>query len=185
MFAIQLHEVIIPDRTQSGTIFLVTSYHDSNDMKQMFHSSKPDNFVFTDEHIKVMLYNLLCSVNFMHSANVVHRDLKPANILVDGQCNLVICDFGLSRTLLKEKKVKRPMTAHVTSRFYRAPELILDQGHYDTSIDMWSVGTILGDLMMYSKEYKKKNDLDIHLFKGTSCYPHSPCEDMLNSKADA
>ena len=125
------------------------SYHDRNDMKQMFYSEKPNDFVFTDEHIKVVLYNLLCSVNFLHSANVVHRDLKPANILLDGDCNILICDFGLSRTLPKVKKVNRPLTAHVTSRFYRAPELILNQGDYDTKVDMWSVGIILGDLMMF------------------------------------
>ena len=115
----------------------------------MFHSEKPKDFEFTDGHIKVVLYNLLCSINFLHSANVVHRDLKPANILVDGECNILVCDFGLSRTLPKVKKPNRPLTAHVTSRFYRAPELILNQIDYDTKVDMWSVGTILGDLMMF------------------------------------
>jgi serine/threonine protein kinase len=115
----------------------------------MFHSEKPKDFEFTDGHIKVVLYNLLCSINFLHSANVVHRDLKPANILVDGECNILVCDFGLSRTLPKVKKADRPLTAHVTSRFYRAPELILNQIDYDTKVDMWSVGTILGDLMMF------------------------------------
>lgn len=143
----------------------------------MFFSQKPKDFVFTEDHIKVIMYNLLCSINFLHSANVVHRDLKPANILVDGECNLSICDFGLSRTLSKDQKSKRPMTAHVTSRFYRAPELILNEGDYDQKIDMWSIGTILGDLMIFEKTYKSPT-LDLHLFKGTSCYPHSPCIDM-------
>ena len=115
----------------------------------MFQSEKLEDFEFTDEHIKVVLYNLLCSINFLHSANVVHRDLKPANILIDGDCNILICDYGLSRTLPKDKKTNRPLTAHVTSRFYRAPELILDQKDYDTKVDMWSVGTILADLMMF------------------------------------
>ena len=115
----------------------------------MFQSEKLEDFEFTDEHIKVVLYNLLCSINFLHSANLVHRDLKPANILIDGDCNILICDYGLSRTLPKDKKTSRPLTAHVTSRFYRAPELILDQKDYDTKVDMWSVGTILADLMMF------------------------------------
>ena len=115
----------------------------------MFQSEKLEDFEFTDDHIKVVLYNLLCSINFLHSANVVHRDLKPANILIDGDCNILICDYGLSRTLPKDKKTNRPLTAHVTSRFYRAPELILDQKDYDTKVDMWSVGTILADLMMF------------------------------------
>jgi len=149
----------------------------------MLISQKPPDFVFTEEHIKVILYNLLCSINFLHSANVIHRDLKPANILVDGECNLSICDFGLARTLQKDQNGKRPMTAHVTSRFYRAPELILNKCDYDTKVDMWSVGTILGDLLMFLNTYKSQK-IEMHVFKGTSCYPHSPCEDMLNSKKD-
>lgn len=50
-------------------------------------------------NVKTILYNLLCSLNYMHSANIVHRDLKPANILVDDCCQVMLCDFGLSRTL--------------------------------------------------------------------------------------
>jgi mitogen-activated protein kinase 1/3 len=151
-------------------------------MLKMFLAKKPKDFGFTEDHIKVVLYNLLCSISFLHSANVVHRDLKPANILIDGECNVLICDFGLSRTLPKVKKSNRPLTAHVTTRFYRAPELILDQKDYDTKVDMWSVGAILGDLMMFKKSYKEKEP-DLHLFKGASCYPHSPCQEMIDDKS--
>ncbi|MFN9902625.1 MAG: protein kinase domain-containing protein [bacterium] len=44
-----------------------------------------------------ILYNMLCGLNFIHSANIIHRDIKPANILVDAQCNIKFCDFGLAR----------------------------------------------------------------------------------------
>lgn len=47
----------------------------------------------------LILYNILCGLKFLHSANVLHRDLKPANILIDENCNIKFCDFGLSRTL--------------------------------------------------------------------------------------
>ena len=104
VYSIRLYDVIIPRQSQSDTIFLVTSYHESCDMKQFFFKSKPSDFVFTDQHIKVILYNLLCSIKFLHSANVVHRDLKPANILLDAECNVMICDYGLSRTMQKDKK---------------------------------------------------------------------------------
>ena len=53
---------------------------------------------FTEEHLITILYNMLCSVNFLHSANVIHRDLKPANILIDKDCQTLLCDFGLSRS---------------------------------------------------------------------------------------
>jgi len=49
--------------------------------------------------IKKIIYNLLCSLSFMHMLNVVHRDIKPANILLNSDCYVKLCDFGLSRTL--------------------------------------------------------------------------------------
>ena len=52
-----------------------------------------------DEYLKFIFYNLLCAVRYMHSANVVHRDLKPSNILINGECQIKLCDFGLARTL--------------------------------------------------------------------------------------
>lgn len=54
------------------------------------------------EHAKIIVYNLLCAVNYLHSANVIHRDLKPGNILLTDQCSVKICDFGLARTIPKE-----------------------------------------------------------------------------------
>jgi mitogen-activated protein kinase 1/3 len=54
---------------------------------------------FSSDHIKYILYNLLCAMNFLASANIVHRDLKPANILMNRNCQIKICDFGLARTL--------------------------------------------------------------------------------------
>ena len=75
---------------------------------------------FTDEHFLVVTYNLLCAINYMHRANIIHRDLKPANILVTNMSTVKICDFGLARSI----KGERPMSPHVGSRYYRAPEVI-------------------------------------------------------------
>ena len=55
---------------------------------------------FSEQHILIIIYNILCAMNFFHSAGLMHRDLKPANILIDDNCNVKICDFGLSRTVL-------------------------------------------------------------------------------------
>ena len=57
------------------------------------------SFEVVDDDFKRMLYNILCCVNFMHSANILHRDIKPENILLTNSGELQICDFGLARTL--------------------------------------------------------------------------------------
>ena len=54
---------------------------------------------FDEDHAKHIMYNLLCAVSFMDSANIVHRDLKPANILMNDLCQIKICDFGMARSM--------------------------------------------------------------------------------------
>jgi len=58
-----------------------------------------------EDHIKTIFYNLLCAMHFIHSSNIIHRDIKPANILIDLNCNVKICDFGLSRSISKKSDV--------------------------------------------------------------------------------
>ena len=52
------------------------------------------------EHIVTVLYNILCALNFIHSANLMHRDVKPENILLNDDCSILFCDFGMSRSML-------------------------------------------------------------------------------------
>ena len=53
----------------------------------------------TEEHIKILAYNMLCAAEYLHERNIVHRDLKPGNVLINSDCNVKFCDFGLSRSL--------------------------------------------------------------------------------------
>lgn len=55
------------------------------------------NADLSEVNIQVIMYSLLCGVNYMHSAGIIHRDLKPANVLVNEDSRAKICDFGLSR----------------------------------------------------------------------------------------
>ena len=53
----------------------------------------------SQQNVKLILFNILSALKFIHSANVIHRDIKPANILINEECQIKICDFGISRTL--------------------------------------------------------------------------------------
>lgn len=78
----------------------------------------------------------------------MHRDLKPRNLLVNSNCDLKICDFGLARAMIPEMKVKSMnMTDYVATRWYRAPELLLSMREYNESVDVWSVGCIFAELI--------------------------------------
>lgn len=68
------------------------------------------------------------------------------------------------------KKTQQNLTAHVSTRWYRAPELILLERKYNSAIDMWSVGCILGELLTMRTEFTKREPL----FPGKACYPLSP-----------
>jgi mitogen-activated protein kinase 1/3 len=50
-------------------------------------------------HIQTIIYNLLCAIKYLHESKVIHRDLKPANILVNEDCSVKLCDYGLARSI--------------------------------------------------------------------------------------
>ena len=66
-----------------------------SDLKKVIKSS----LVLSELHVQVIGYNLLCGLKWVHSAQVLHRDIKPSNILINEDCHIKICDFGLARTV--------------------------------------------------------------------------------------
>lgn len=111
------------------------------DLHRIIYSKQP----LTLEHIQYFIYQILRGLKYIHSANVIHRDLKPSNILVNGNCDLKICDFGLARGL--EDEQLGGLTEYVVTRWYRAPEIMLACHEYTKAIDIWSVGCIFAELL--------------------------------------
>jgi len=80
---------------------------EDNDMKFWMDqiSQDPENKL-EEDYIITMLYNILCGMNFIHSANLMHRDIKASNILMNDECKITFCDFGLARTVPKHSEVE-------------------------------------------------------------------------------
>ncbi len=95
-FTSKILDVVIAPNFEHDFMFIVMEFVDS-DLKKVFISSR--QIEFNEEHIIIILYNTLCAMSFLHSANIMHRDIKPANILVDSECQIKLCDFGFSRTV--------------------------------------------------------------------------------------
>jgi len=101
---------------------------------------------------------MLRGLKYIHSARVYHRDLKPKNILVNSDCKLKICDFGLARPVLNDMPTTIYWTDYVATRWYRAPELCGSFfAKYSTAIDIWSVGCIFAEILLRKPLFPGRN----------------------------
>lgn len=136
---IGIRDVIPPPIPQAfNDVYVATELMDT-DLHHIIRSNQD----LSEEHCQYFLYQILRGLKYIHSANVIHRDLKPSNLLLNANCDLKICDFGLARPTSENEN----MTEYVVTRWYRAPELLLNSTDYTASIDIWSVGCIFMELM--------------------------------------
>lgn len=114
-------------------------------------------------------------MKYVHSAGVVHRDLKPSNILVNENCDLKICDFGLAR-------IQDPqMTGYVSTRYYRAPEIMLTWQKYDVEVDIWSAGCIFAEMLEGKPLFPGKDH--VNQFSIITELLGTPPDDVINTIA--
>uniref|UniRef100_UPI00398F3EB5 mitogen-activated protein kinase 12-like n=1 Tax=Pristiophorus japonicus TaxID=55135 RepID=UPI00398F3EB5 len=107
-----------------------------------------------EDRIQYLLYQVLKGLKYIHSTGIIHRDLKPGNLAINKDCGLKIIDFGLARQTDSE------MTGYVVTRWYRAPEVILNWMHYTQTVDIWSVGCIFAEMINGKTLFKGKDYLD-------------------------
>ncbi|CAJ1057126.1 mitogen-activated protein kinase 12 [Xyrichtys novacula] len=108
----------------------------------------------SEEKIQYLVYQTLKGLKYIHSAGIIHRDLKPGNLAVNQDCELKILDFGLARQADSE------MTGYVVTRWYRAPEVILSWMRYTQTVDIWSVGCIMAEMLQAKPLFKGSDHLD-------------------------
>lgn len=145
------HENIIPlldviihlnrdkNMNKVADVYLVMEKMDS-DLQKIIASKQE----LSDEHYQFILYQMLRALYFLHSANIIHRDFKPSNVLINEDCTVKLCDFGMSRGIKEENVL---LTEYVVTRYYRAPEVMLSSHHYTKKIDVWSVGCAFAELL--------------------------------------
>lgn len=145
------------------------------DMHQIIRSKQ----ALTDAHYQSFIYQILAGLKYIHSANVLHRDLKPGNLLVNADCELKICDFGLARGYSSDPARDAGfLTEYVATRWYRAPEIMLSFRSYTKAIDVWSVGCILAELLG-GKPFFKGHDYVNQLYRILN-FLGTPSEETLS-----
>jgi len=139
---IDIRYVFLPGLKSSFEDIYVVSELMETDLASILKSPQP----LSDEHCQFFIYQILRGLKFMHSAGVIHRDLKPRNLLVNSNCDLKICDYGLARLAMSNGDF-RPLTEYVCTRWYRAPEVLCSWADYGPAIDMWSLGCIFAEML--------------------------------------
>ncbi|KAK4467257.1 hypothetical protein MN116_009031, partial [Schistosoma mekongi] len=132
-------------------------------METDLHKCIKRGSILKDMHKKFIFYQLLRKIKYIHSGNVIHCDLKPSNVLLNSNCLVKLCDFGLTRSLSsvpenrtsvesfinEDNDYEDPaLTEYVATRWYRAPEILLASNHFAKYVDMWSLGCILGKMLL-------------------------------------
>ncbi|XP_071848965.1 mitogen-activated protein kinase 1-like [Apostichopus japonicus] len=135
-------------------VYIVQSLMET-DLYKLLKTQKLSN-----DHICYFLYQILRGLKYIHSANVLHRDLKPSNLLLNTTCDLKICDFGLARIADPDHDHTGFLTEYVATRWYRAPEIMLNSKGYSKAIDIWSVGCILAEMLNNRPIFPGKHYLD-------------------------
>jgi serine/threonine protein kinase len=149
---VRLHEVVVGPKRDA--VFLLFEYCE-HDLSKLIRAVKNP---FKESEVKCLIRQLLSAVVHLHSKWIVHRDIKLSNLLYNSKGQLKLADFGLARTL--SHPAPAALTQTVVTLWYRAPEVLLGTTVYSFPIDIWSVGCILGELLLNQPLLPGNSELD-------------------------
>ncbi|XP_053569074.1 serine/threonine-protein kinase MAK isoform X1 [Bombina bombina] len=149
---VKLKEVI----RENDQLYFVFEYMKEN----LYQLMKDRNKLFPESVIRNIMYQILQGLAFIHKHGFFHRDMKPENLLCMGPELIKIADFGLVRELRSQP----PYTDYVSTRWYRAPEVLLRSSVYSSPIDIWAVGSIMAELYTLRPLFPGTSEVD-EIFK--------------------
>jgi serine/threonine protein kinase len=108
-------------------------------------------------YARVYMWQICRSVAYIHSKGIAHRDIKPQNLLLNPKSHEVkLCDFGSAKRLVAGE----PNVSYICSRYYRAPELVFEAVEYTCSIDIWSVGCVMAEMLLGNPIFPGETGVD-------------------------
>ncbi|XP_035861005.1 serine/threonine-protein kinase MAK-like isoform X7 [Sander lucioperca] len=150
---VKLKEVI----RENDYLYFVFEYMKENLYQLM---KEREDKMFSENEIRNILFQVLSGLAFVHKHGYFHRDMKPENLLCMGPELVKIADFGLAR----EIRSQPPYTDYVSTRWYRAPEVLLKSNSYSSPIDIWAMGCIMAELYTLRPLFPGNSEVD-EIFK--------------------
>ncbi|XP_058188999.1 cyclin-dependent kinase F-4-like isoform X1 [Rhododendron vialii] len=144
---VKLKEVI----REHDILYFVFEYMECN----LYHLIKDRGKLFSEAEIRNWCFQVFQGLAYMHQQGYFHRDLKPENLLVSKDV-IKVADFGLAREISSQP----PYTEYVSTRWYRAPEVLLQSPMYNSAIDMWAMGAIMAELFTLRPLFPGSNEAD-------------------------
>ena len=128
--------------------------------ENLYQLTKDRKRYLPEAHVRNITFQILTGLAYLHRTGFFHRDLKPENLLCNGPDLVKIADFGLAR----EIRSKPPYTDYVSTRWYRAPEILLRSTSYSAPVDLWAVSCIISEMWSLRPLFPGTSELD-QLFK--------------------
>ena len=134
------------------TINIIMEYAPNGNLYQMIKKEKTG---FSESKTFDYFIQVINAVYYLHSNNIIHRDIKPENLLLCEDNKLKLCDFGWAKELSLENR-----STFCGTMEYMAPEIVGSE-NYDYSVDIWSLGILLYELLFGHSPFKGSNTNNI------------------------